>query len=156
MSIELPYLPEGREILYVPVENPFMQQAKKLVDDLEQQLSEKYPGKVFEERKLGAVVVKNGVIIGAGTNGVLYHVEHGCERKRQNIPTGTGYELCEGCSPKNHAEQTALRSCNEDPVGADLYLWGHWWCCESCWGKMITAGIERVYLVEGAEKLFKC
>ena len=38
--------------------------------------------------------------------------------------------------------------------GADLYLWGHWWCCESCWNVMISAGIRNVYLLENSEILF--
>jgi len=102
----------------------------------------------------GAVLVREGEIIGAGANGSTYHEQHGCERKKQNIPTGEGYQLCGGCHPKNHAEQTAIRHC-ENPNQADLYLWGHWWCCESCWNAMIQADIKNVYLPEGAEGMFK-
>ncbi len=107
------------------------------------------------DHQTGAVIVKDGNIIGAGANGSTWHETHGCERKRQNVPTGEGYELCQGCHPKNHAEQTAIASCEDSPSGADLYLWGHWWCCQSCWGKMIEADIANVYLAEGATEKFQ-
>ena len=49
----------------------------------------------------GSVIVKNGEIIGRGANDSSYHETHECERVKQKIPTGQGYELCEGCHPKN-------------------------------------------------------
>jgi len=36
----------------------------------------------------------------------------------------------------------------------DLYLWGHWWCCESCWNKMIEINIRNIYLLKDSEILF--
>lgn len=110
----------------------------------------------------GAVVVCQQKIIGEGANGSVWHQQHGCERKRQNIPTGEGYDLCEGCHPKNHAEQKAIADALKKlearvqlPEKTDLYLWGHWWCCQSCWERMIETGVERVYLLAEAEKIFK-
>jgi deoxycytidylate deaminase len=73
------------------------------------------------------------------------------------MPTGEGYDLCEGCNSKFHSEPSAIRdalSKNKDTEGADLYLWGHWWCCKDCWDSMISAGIKNVYLLDGSEKLF--
>ena len=105
----------------------------------------------------GSVVVKNGEIIGRGTNGSDYHEKNGCERVRRGIPTGQSYELCEGCHPKNHSEPRAIadaRAQGHNPSGADLYLWGHWWACEPCWNAMKEAGIDKVYLLEDSEKLF--
>lgn len=107
--------------------------------------------------KTGAVVVKDGHSIGRGANGSDYHKTHECERVRLGIPTGQGYELCEGCSPKNHAEPKALedvRANGLDSRGADIYLWGHWWCCEPCWKAMMSGGIRDVYLLENSEVLF--
>lgn len=107
--------------------------------------------------KTGSVVVQTDKIIGRGANGSDYHKTHECERVKQGIPTGQGYELCEGCSPKNHSEPRAIADAiaqGNNPNGADLYLWGHWWCCESCWGAIEDAGITQVYLLEGSEKLF--
>ena len=146
-GIQYPYLPQGRTIRYVAADDPFMQKAR------EQALENSLDDAV----KTGAVLVKDGTIIGRGANGSGYHAVHGCERVRRGIPTGHGYELCEGCHPKNHAEPRAIRDAQKGghkTVGADLYLWGHWWCCEPCWSAIIEAGIENVYLLKGSEKLF--
>lgn len=105
----------------------------------------------------GSIVVKDELILGRGANGSSYHAEHGCERVRRGVPTGHGYELCEGCSPVNHCEPRAIADAiarGGATVGADLYLWGHWWCCEPCWRAIIEAGIDHVYLLEGSERLF--
>ncbi len=147
MTQKLPYLPKNKEILYVPEENVFMQSAKDF--------ALKYS---LDSFKTGAVVVKNEKIIGSGANGSEIHEKFGCERKKQNIPTGEGYDLCEGCHPKNHAENSAIldvKKNNKKTENTDLYLWGHWWCCKDCWDAMISAGIKNVYLPENAEKLFK-
>lgn len=138
-----PYLPEGRTILYVPAEDPFMQAAK--AEAQEHSLDAVMP--------TGAVLVRDGEIVGRGANGSAYHTTHECERVKQNIPTGQGYELCEGCHPKNHAERRAVEN-TRDPAGADLYLWGHWWACEPCWEAILSAGVRDVYLMEGSEVLF--
>lgn len=105
----------------------------------------------------GSVIVRDNVVIAAGANGSTYHDEHGCERVKQGIPTGQGYELCEGCHPKNHSEAKAVTDAKAKKVntrGADLYLWGHWWCCEPCWNAMDEAGIRNVYLMTHSEELF--
>lgn len=146
-NIEYPYLPEGRCILYVPENNRFIQEAKMFAK--ENSLDKNVP--------TGAVLVFNETIIGCGANGSDYHEKNGCYRVKNNIPTGQGYDLCEGCSPKNHAEPRALKNALENgflPKGSDLYLWGHFWCCESCWQKMIEAGVKDVYLMEGSEISF--
>jgi deoxycytidylate deaminase len=148
-EIKYPFLPEGRTIEYVPEADEFMQAAKEqaLVYSLDKAL------------KTGAVVVAAGDIIGRGANGSQYHEENECERVRLKMPSGQGYELCEGCHPKNHAEPSAIEDAkkngNEELLeGASLYLWGHWWCCEPCWAAMIEAGIKHVYLLEGSEVFF--
>jgi deoxycytidylate deaminase len=146
-DLPLPYLPEGHTILYVSADNPFMQEARSYA--LEHSLDNVV--------KTGAVVSKDGLVIGRGANGSDYHKTHVCERVRLNIPTGQGYDLCEGCSPKNHAEPRAVTDAQNkghDTNGADLYLWGHWWACESCWNAIIKGGIKNVYRLEGSQKLF--
>ena len=146
-KIEYPYIPEGRKILYVPESNPFIQKAKEYAR--EHSLDSTMP--------TGSVVVMNGNILGLAANGSDYHKTHECDRIKQNIPTGQGYELCEGCHPKNHSESRAVTNAKQtghETKGADLYLWGHYWCCEPCWNAMISAGIENVYLMEGSEVLF--
>ena len=146
-SIAYPYIPEGRTIEYVPADNSYMQEAKDYAR--EHSLDKTMPN--------ASVVVKDGTVIGRAANGSDYHELHGCERVRLNIPTGQGYELCEGCSPKNHSEPKAIadaESRGADTHDADLYLWGHWWCCEPCWNSISAAGIARVILLEGSELLF--
>ncbi len=105
------------------------------------------------------VLVKNDMIIGHGANGSDYHEKYGCERKRLGVPTGTGYELCEGCHPKNHSEAKAIGNVVESGRGSELqgataYLYGHWWCCPSCYEKMEQAGIEKVVLSKEWTKQF--
>ncbi len=97
------------------------------------------------------VIVKHDKILGHGANGSDYHAKHGCERKRLNVPTGRGYELCEGCHPKNHSEAKAVGNAVESGRGDELrgataYLYGHWWCCPSCYEKMEQVGIEKAVL----------
>ncbi len=104
-----------------------------------------------------ALVVLDGHIIGRGANGSDYHKKFSCQRVALGCKTGEGYELCEGCHPKNHSEPKAIANAvtNHNPTnGADLFLWGHWWCCQPCWDSMKTASIRTVYLLEGSEKLF--
>lgn len=146
-TIKYPYLPEGRTIKYVPEDHPFMREAKEcaLANSLDDAV------------KTGSVVVKDGAIIGRGANGSDYHKTHVCERVRLKMPTGQGYELCEGCHPKNHSEPRALADAmahGHDTKGADLYLWGHWWACEPCWKAIMDGGITDVYLMKDSEKLF--
>lgn len=146
-TIKYPYLPSGKTILYVSEHNPYMQHAREcaLIHSLD------------EAVKTGAVLVLNHIMIGEGANGSEYHKTHECERVKCGMPTGQGYELCEGCHPKHHAEPRAIADAlaqGHETKGADLYLWGHWWCCEPCWRAMIEANITNVYLLEGSEVLF--
>ena len=146
-KINYPYMPEGKSIEYVDASNEFMMEAKEFAR--KNSLDKNMP--------TASVIVKDGKIIGEGANGSDYHEKYGCERVRQKIPTGQGYELCEGCSPKNHSEPKAVCDAKEkgfDTNGADLYLWGHWWCCEPCWKAMIGAGIKNTFLMKESEILF--
>ena len=146
-KIEVPYIPEGRIVLYVSASNIYMIEAKEYarLHSLDREMPNT------------SLIVKDGKIVGHGANGSDYHKTHECERVKQHIPTGQGYELCEGCHPKNHGESKAIKDAQDngqDVSGADLYMWGHWWCCKNCWDAMISAGIKDVYLLEGSEILF--
>jgi dCMP deaminase len=146
-TIDYPYLPEGWSIDYVPESNEYIQEAKAYAKE----------NSIDDTMPTGTVLVKDGVIIGRGANGTDYHKTHECERVKRNIPTGQGYELCEGCHPKNHSEPRAIadaKAHDHDTEGATAYLWGHWWCCEPCWTAMINAGISKVTLMEDSEVLF--
>ena len=146
-QVSYPFMHPDGEIEYVTLDNEFMQAAKEVA----------YKQSLDDAMPTGTVIVKNGKIIGRGANGSNYHKEHGCERVRRGIPTGQGYELCEGCSPKNHSEPQAIanaRANGKDPSGAEAYLWGHWWCCEPCWTALTEAGITKMHLLEDSEHLF--
>ncbi|OGN03170.1 MAG: hypothetical protein A2655_03670 [Candidatus Yanofskybacteria bacterium RIFCSPHIGHO2_01_FULL_43_42] len=146
-EIKYPYLPEGKTIKYVAGTNPCMIIAREIAQRYS--LDRIMPG--------GAIIVRDGRILGRGANGSDHHEKHGCERVRLKCKTGEGYELCEGCHPKNHSEPRAINNAKDrgnDTRGADLYLWGHWWCCRWCWEAMIEAGIKNVYLMEQSEVLF--
>ena len=146
-TIEYPYMPDGAHFEFVPETNKFMAAAKAYA--AKHSLDKHYPN--------ASVLVLNGEIIGMGANGSNYHDENGCRRKELRCKTGEGYELCEGCHPKNHSEPTAIRATTEAGkamAGADLYLHGHWWCCEPCWNEMKKAGIKQVYLLEDAHEKF--
>jgi deoxycytidylate deaminase len=145
--ITYPYIPKGGVIAYVSADNEYMQLAKAYARD--HSLDKTMPN--------ASIIVHDGTVLGIGANGSDYHEKHGCERVRLGIPTGQGYELCEGCSPKNHGEPRAIADATRkgsDTHGADLYLWGHWWCCEPCWEAMQQAGIRTVYLLDDSEVLF--
>lgn len=148
MTIDYPYMPKGRTILYVPADNAFMLEAQAIA--LAESLDLAF--------KTGSVVVKDGVIIGKAANGSDYHLTHECERRKRGIPTGEGYEFCEGCHPRNHSEPKAIKAAQaagHDTEGADVYLWGHWWTCEGCWNAIIAGKIRNLYLLEGSERFFK-
>jgi deoxycytidylate deaminase len=146
-EIRYPYLPDDRIIRYVGADHPLMVLAKEFA---RQHSSDKSMPNT-------SVLVRDGRVIGIGANGSNYHDQHGCRRVELKCPSGQGYELCEGCHPKNHGEARAVRdaqSRGNETAGVDLYLWGHWWCCQDCWEAMIAAGIRQVYLLEGSEVLF--
>jgi deoxycytidylate deaminase len=146
-DIKYPYLPPRRTIRYVAIDNEYMRAARDYA--LAHSLDETMP--------TGSVVVKDGHIIGQGANGSDYHKTHPCERVRLGSKTGEDYDKCDGCHPRNHSERRAVFDAAQqgyDTNGADLYLWGHWWCCKPCWDSMIEAGVRDVVLLEGSEMLF--
>lgn len=148
-AIEYPYMPEQGIIRYVPADNEFMVRAKEFAR--ENSLDKGMPN--------CSVVVKDGVEIGLAANGSDYHDLYGCERKRLGSKTGEDYDKCEGCHPKNHGEPKAIadaleKTSAETVNGAEVYLWGHWWCCEPCWDAMLGNGITTVNLLENSQVLF--
>lgn len=115
---------------------------------------------------IGIVAVKDGRMVGEAGNGSGYHEvnqnspghKKGCirrflseERERNGLSkfrSGEGFELCPGCSTDFHAEANLIRSVGNKSLlsGADVYMYGHFWCCEECWAKMKEVKIKRVFL----------
>lgn len=154
-KIAYPYLPDGREINLVPIENPFMQEAKKAQEELSNEM----------QHPTGAVVVKDGKVVSRSGNRAglpfkswqKFHRDFFCVRRFFKIKTGEKYWACPGCAKNhNHAEARAAREAAKQNLStnADLYLYGHWWCCQPCWDEMIKAGIKNIYLLENADILF--
>jgi deoxycytidylate deaminase len=143
---------------FVPANNYFMEKARNTALELSKTL-------VFP---IGIVAVKGGVIIGQAGNGNGYHEEHendsghkkGCIRRflseeregkgLSKFKSGEGFELCPGCSTDYHAEANLIRSiADKDSLkGAEVYMYGHFWCCEACWEKMREVQIAKVNLCE--------
>lgn len=150
---DYPYLPQHIEMCTAPESHPFMAQAKEWarMHSLDKQVPNT------------SMIVKGGLPCAIGANGSHFHSEKenierygpkGCRRVFLNAPTGQLYEECEGCHPKNHGEPRALQDALEkgvDVTGAEIYMWGHWWCCRWCCEKMEAAGIVRVYVTENAD-----
>lgn len=112
------------------------------------------------KQKVACLLVDiTGNPVGIGANGSDYHEQHGCERQRRGCKSGEGYELCEGCSPANHAEAKAIanavtRGNTMMLPGATAYIWGHWWACSTCIERLREYGVERIVLLKDARKWF--
>jgi dCMP deaminase len=112
-------------------------------------------------RTVGAVLVKDKMVVATGYNGPPRGLPHcsetGCIRQDENVPSGQRHELCRGL----HAEQNAIIQAAKSGVninGAHLY------CstkpCAICTKMIINAGIKKVfykkdYNDEFADKLAK-
>jgi tRNA(Arg) A34 adenosine deaminase TadA len=158
MEIKYPYIPEGRSILYVSADDPFMAEA----------IHVRNTKSTDKQHSTGAVVVKNGIIIGKAANQsgfkhpklIELHAKGWCVRRMFKVKSGTKYWLCPGCSTHvDHAESGAIKDAiknagTNEVKGADLYLFGHWWCCKPCWDAMLVAGIKDVYLLDNSWNLF--
>ncbi|MEG0146706.1 MAG: dCMP deaminase family protein [Clostridia bacterium] len=104
-----------------------------------------------ENRKIGAVIVKDKRIMTTGYNGapsgVKTCVERGeCLRRKLGIPSGTRQELCYAI----HAEQNAIIQAARLGVaieGATLYCTHQ--PCVICAKMIVNAGIRRVVYAEG-------
>lgn len=143
-----PYLPPKKVYSYVPATHPFMKAAKKMTS----RVRKHFPGIAATS----SIVARKDKIIGEGKNKPI-HLSF-CPRTAFECPSGEGYELCPRyCHSDNHSEVQVIRDAKErgeNTRGANLYLYGHWWCCKPCWDVIMEAGIKNVYLVEGATEKF--
>ena len=147
--IEYPYLPQNRSFKFVPSDHVHMLAAaaarRECAGD------SLYP--------VGVVLVRDGEVVARAGNGFNRGsgTKHICPRVVLDCPSGVGYELCDLHDPIGHAEPMLMKIAKEqgiDPVGCDVYMFGHWWCCEFCWNAMIADGIRDVYLIDDAHERF--
>lgn len=104
-----------------------------------------------QNRKIGAVIVKDKRILTTGYNGAPSGVEScverdSCLRRELNIESGTRHELCYAV----HAEQNAIAQAAKLGIsveGATLYCTHQ--PCVICAKMMINAGIKRIVYCEG-------
>ena len=95
-------------------------------------------------RQIGALVVKNDVIISTGYNGAPRGCPHcldvGCRRDKLNIASGERHEECVGV----HAEQNVLLQAGRGAEGAKLYV--NAFPCKICAKLIINAGVKEVVI----------
>lgn len=104
-----------------------------------------------ENRKVGAVIVKNKRIIATGYNGAPQGIEScvdkkECLRKKLNIESGTRQEVCYAV----HAEQNAIIQAarvGSSVEGCTMYCTHQ--PCVICAKMIINSGISRVVYKEG-------
>ena len=96
-------------------------------------------------RKVGAVIVKNNMVVATGYNGAPSGCRHccdvGCLRESMRIKSGERHELCRGV----HAEQNAIIQAAVHGVSVDgstLYCTTQ--PCSVCVKMIINAKIRRV------------
>ncbi len=154
VEVKYPYIPEGKTILYVSSENNFMAQAREAA-----RLSND------QQQPTGAVIVYKDKIIGSDSNKspltspflIKLHQKY-CIRHLLKIPSGEKYWVCPGCAGnESHAESRVCKKILRSGIPdrpLDLYLWGHWWCCNVCWDNMLKVPISNIYLLKDSEVLF--
>ena len=101
-------------------------------------------------RQVGAVIVKDNMVLTTGYNGAPRGLPHaaevGCLRDQMGIPSGQRHELCRGL----HAEQNAIVQAARHGIridGAELYCTHH--PCVICLKMILNAGLMRVFYADG-------
>lgn len=100
-------------------------------------------------RKVGAIIVRDKIILSTGYNGAPRNIEHcttkTCIRTKLNIPSGEKHELCRG----GHAEANAIAQAAMNGInikGSTIYCTTQ--PCVYCAKLMANAGIERIVYSE--------
>ena len=105
-------------------------------------------------RKFGAIIVKDGIEVGAGYNGsargcLNCGIDVPCIKEIANEPSNLSYEYC----PAVHAEQNAIINSNRDErIGATMYLAPSLGQgdrpCYKCRRHILNARIKDIYYVD--------
>lgn len=108
-------------------------------------------------RQVGAILVKDRIILSTGYNGAVKGLPHckdsGCLREKNNISNGMRHELCSGL----HAEQNAiLFSSKMGKILEGAVLYSTNYPCSICAKMLIQVGIKKiVYLDDYPDDLSK-
>lgn len=97
-------------------------------------------------RKVGAVIVKDNLVVATGYNGAPKGLQHcsergGCLRQKLSIPSGTHQEICRAV----HAEQNAIIQAavkGTSVKGSTIYV--NIYPCSICARMLINAEIEKI------------
>lgn len=97
-------------------------------------------------RSVGAIIVKNKVIISTGYNGAAAGVDHclsiGCLRDKMKVKSGQRHELCQAV----HAEQNAIINAAVNGVSIrDSVLYCTTKPCYICAKMIVNAKIKEVH-----------
>ena len=115
----------------IKIDGIFMNKAKELAE-----------GSNCLRRKVGAVLIKDGIIISQGYNvipdGLAQCSQVGCLRSEHGIPSGERIDLCRSI----HAEQVCLLEAGKDAIGSTLYVTTR--PCNICARLIIQAKVKRV------------
>ena len=103
----------------------------------------------------GAVIVKNGKVVGEGFNLCspvgFKHGETVEKCLRMEVPSGQGYELCKGV----HAEVVAIVDAGaQNCKDAIMYLCGHYYPCWHCESLARISGIKEIKVQDVSAKRF--
>lgn len=106
-------------------------------------------------RKVGAVIVKDGVVASTGFNGPPSGIEHCkvCRRREEGFGPGEGLHKCMAAHSELNAISLAAKNGNSID-GATLYVTTQ--PCSECAKYIINSGIKRVVMAEsypGSESL---
>lgn len=100
-------------------------------------------------RKVGAVIVRDKMVLSSGYNGSPKGIEHctseTCIRNKFKIPSGEKHELCRG----SHAEVNAIAQAAKQGINIDnATLYCTTQPCIYCAKAMVNAGIKRIVFSE--------
>lgn len=101
-------------------------------------------------RQVGAVLVRDNMIIATGHNGAPRGLEHcsdrgWCVRREMNVPSGEKHELCRAV----HAEQNCIINAARTGVSTmGAHLFTQVSPCPICAKMIVNAGIKKVYFDE--------
>ncbi len=131
---------------HTTLRNPHMRMAYRIAKDLY------FVNRWNEKTVPVCVLVKDKKILSYGVGGNGMHQMTGmCARVDK---PGSDYSLCQWCDGWQHAEQWALRRCQEDPRGATMYMYGMYKLCPVCEDTLEANGIKDVVILRRAKVLF--
>lgn len=100
-------------------------------------------------RKVGAVIVKDKIVLSTGYNGAPTEISHcnsdTCIRNKLNIPSGERHEMCRGAHAENNAIAQAARK-GISIEGATIYCTTQ--PCIYCAKSIVNSGIKRLIYSE--------